>query len=225
MKTKRKQHLTEFITLAAATVLSIALLILFLKIADSIAEQDKLIAFDNDYLEFVYLHRTRFLTAIMLFATFIGSTYFLVITWVGFCWRLFRKKELRTALFYTLVLLSSVGVNHLLKISYERPRPTSNPLVVEDSFSFPSGHSMVAIVFYSLIAFSVFRYSKGIWTRAAVIALAVVLILSIGFSRVYLGVHYPSDVVAGFIGGLLLLLIAFLLFNAEQGLSKLRKHK
>lgn len=89
-------------------------------------------------------------------------------------------------------------LNQTLKFIIQRPRPDGFQLAVEQGFSFPSGHSMVAMAFFGLLVWMVWRYEPDRATRiGCAIAFGVVIVL-VGISRVYLGVHYASDVVAGF---------------------------
>lgn len=95
-------------------------------------------------------------------------------------------------------LVLVVALNLLLKSIVQRPRPEGFNLVMETGFSFPSGHSMVAMAFFGLLVWLVWRYHpKGALRNGCCIGFGLVIVL-IGVSRVYLGVHYASDVVAGF---------------------------
>lgn len=80
-------------------------------------------------------------------------------------------------------------------------------IVNERGFSFPSGHSFVSITFYGFLIYLVYNSNYKSETKFILISLLLVLILMIGISRIYLGVHYPSDVIGGFVGGLAYLLI------------------
>lgn len=107
---------------------------------------------------------------------------------------------------YILPLLISVGGGELTvyfaKLIFHRPRPEIM-LVNETSFSFPSGHAMISIAFYGFLAFVVIKHGKKLWQKIFVAAATLILIVLIGFSRLYLGAHYFSDVVVGyFIGSL-----------------------
>jgi undecaprenyl-diphosphatase len=103
------------------------------------------------------------------------------------------------------------ATNPLFKQVFSRPRPAlHDPDLTLRTFSFPSGHAMGATAVYGALAIVVARRLRGtVWAPVAVAA-AVVLVLLIGASRVYLGAHYPSDVVAGFLLGLLWLLVCVL---------------
>lgn len=89
-------------------------------------------------------------------------------------------------------------LNQALKFAIQRPRPDGFQLAVEQGFSFPSGHSMVAMAFFGLLVWMVWRYEADRATRiGCAVAFSAVIVL-VGVSRIYLGVHYASDVLAGF---------------------------
>lgn len=95
-------------------------------------------------------------------------------------------------------LVCAVALNVLLKQLVQRPRPDGFRLIAETGYSFPSGHSMVAMAFYGLLAWMVWHYERDHFVRwLCVIGFGLVIAL-IGISRIYLGVHYASDVIAGF---------------------------
>ena len=104
----------------------------------------------------------------------------------------------RPGLFAAVNLVLATLLNLLLKTLVQRPRPEGYRLVAESGFSFPSGHSMVAMAFYGLLIWMVWRYEKDALVRwLGVIGFGLVIVL-VGLSRIYLGVHYASDVLAGF---------------------------
>lgn len=98
----------------------------------------------------------------------------------------------------TINLVLVVLLNQILKFIVQRPRPEGFRLAVVSGFSFPSGHSMVAMAFFGLLAWFVWRYEKNRRMRNLLVIAFSIVILMIGISRVYLGVHYASDVLAGF---------------------------
>lgn len=91
-----------------------------------------------------------------------------------------------------------VLINQVLKFVVQRPRPDGFRLATVSGFSFPSGHSMAAMAFFGLLAWLVWRYEKDRRQRALLVAAFAFVIVMIGVSRIYLGVHYASDVIGGF---------------------------
>ena len=89
--------------------------------------------------------------------------------------------------------------NQLLKRIVERPRPEGFRIVEELGYSFPSGHSMVSMAFYGLFIYFIYEKVKNKYIKWTSIILLTLLIVLIGISRIYLGVHYASDVLAGFL--------------------------
>lgn len=104
----------------------------------------------------------------------------------------------RPGLCCALNLVLVVAINQALKFAVQRPRPEGFRLAVETGFSFPSGHSMVAMAFFGLLAWMVWRYERDRVMRWLCCLGFALIIVSVGLSRIYLGVHYASDVVAGF---------------------------
>lgn len=102
-----------------------------------------------------------------------------------------------------LNLVLVVALNAALKVIVARPRPEGFRLIAESGFSFPSGHSMVAMAFFGLLIWLVWRYESDKTVRNACCAAFGLIIVMIGISRIYLGVHYASDVIGGFCVSLL----------------------
>lgn len=146
-------------------------------------------------------HRSPWWTVVMLTATALGSfpgvvTAALLASWAGQRCGLY----LETVGMWLLLGLAT-WANHLLKWGFGRPRPPWEPLVQEAGLSFPSAHAMVGAAFYGFLAVMVWRQAPaGGWRLAAAGALLAVVV-AICVSRVYLGVHYPTDVAAGVAAG------------------------
>lgn len=105
-----------------------------------------------------------------------------------------------SAVWLTVGLAAGWLLNKGLKAVYRRERPTMwESLVEPDGFSFPSGNAMVSAAFYGLLAFMLLR-SRNVWVRACGFLIIIIVVL-IGLSRMYLGVHYVSDIVGGFLAG------------------------
>jgi len=98
-------------------------------------------------------------------------------------------------------------VNQIVKHIVRRPRPSVLRLVDESGYSFPSGHSMVSVALYGIIVYTIYKNVKNKYVKWISIVLLSLLVLLIGFSRIYVGVHYFTDVVGGFTLGLVVLII------------------
>lgn len=110
-------------------------------------------------------------------------------------------------------LLIATVLNLLLKNILQRPRPTEYRIIDESGYSFPSGHSTVSMAFYGFIIYLIYRYVKNKYIKYISIILLSILIFSIGISRIYLGVHYTSDVLAGFLISISYLIIYIKVIN------------
>lgn len=127
-----------------------------------------------------------------------------------------RLGKTLAGLILNLCLVTSWGIMHVLKELIGRPRPPGEHLTYATGFSFPSGHAMISMAFYGFIAYLLWNnipHQGGKWGAA----LLGLLIISIGLSRVYLNVHYASDVLAGFLlGGLWVWLFVRLYRHLER---------
>ena len=129
-----------------------------------------------------------------------------------FCWLVWKRQKAE----YLAVggALLSLGLNPVLKLLVERPRPTEDLVMVwrdQSGLSFPSGHAFTAILLFGLLYYLVPTFLR--WQRAITLVriLSLTMILLIGISRVYLGAHWPSDVLGGFLfGGIMLALVIHL---------------
>jgi undecaprenyl-diphosphatase len=110
--------------------------------------------------------------------------------------------------------------NIVLKRVFNRARPSLEQLVEVNTLSYPSGHSMSAMAFYGFLVFLCVRHSMPRWLRFILVTMLIILIISIGVSRIYLGVHYPTDVAGGFIGGLIWVTFCAVVFSIFELLRK-----
>ncbi len=137
-----------------------------------------------------------FVTPIAKFITNFGGAIFLaVLTIVLFI--LIKNKKIGISIFSNLVIITAL--NQLLKNILHRPRPTEYRIIEETGYSFPSGHSMISMAFYGYLIYLIYKYVKNKYVKWISMALLSLLICSIGISRIYLGVHYTSDVLGGFL--------------------------
>lgn len=127
------------------------------------------------------------------------------------------KKQWQQLMIFVLAIVGGWQLNNLLKIIFLRPRPAyPDAIHTMTSFSFPSGHAMIAVLLFGVLAYLAWPLLKQKAARRGLLIGAITLTLLVGFSRLYLGVHYLSDVIAGFAFGLFWLLL--LLYADQNGL-------
>lgn len=225
VKNQRSTYFSRAVlTLGAEIVIGICAVIgslfIFLKLADKIIDK-QVIFFDSSLIHSVYALRNPAMTSFMKSITFFGGEIFLgaaiIVTIL-----ILLKKHKRDAVIFTCILLFGLGLNLLLKDMFQRPRPTFMPLIHETSYSFPSGHAMNSFVFYMSLAYFIFHNTRKKKLSVILTCVFGLLILLIGISRIYLGVHYPSDVLAGYAAGLLWFCLVLLF---EKSLLFLRLFK
>ena len=139
---------------------------------------------------------SNFATPIAKFITNFGGAIFLIGVTILLI-ILIKNKKIGLSIFANLVIIT--GLNQLLKRILQRPRPTEFRIVEETGYSFPSGHSMVSMAFYGYLIYLIYKYVKNKYIKWSLIVLLSCLIVGIGTSRIYLGVHYTSDVLGGFL--------------------------
>ena len=136
-----------------------------------------------------------FVTPIAKFITNFGGAIFLIVLTV-FLFLVIKNRKIGVSIFSNLVIITVL--NQLLKRILQRPRPTEFRIIEETGYSFPSGHSMISMAFYGYLIYLIYKYVKNKYVKWISIVLLGILICSIGISRIYLGVHYTSDVLGGF---------------------------
>ena len=170
---------------------------------------------DSFVYDLVILLKSDFNTTFMKFITFFASTKFiLAVLLFMLMMYIFKKKKLY--LITVLLIVGEVVLNNIVKLVVRRDRPELINLVKETSYSFPSGHTMVSVVFYGFLIYliSKTKYSKKV--KVILYILLVTLIFLIMMSRIYLGVHYFSDVFAGLFLGLAYLLIIITILERRK---------
>lgn len=164
-------------------------------------KEHQLHQFDLSIISFIQDSITPQNTKMMEFFTFLGSTKAVIIlSLISLVVMLLNKKRWET-LFFIIAVSCSAIFNRLLKWIFQRARPEIHPLITETGYSFPSGHSMTAIVFYGMLAYLLMLFFEKSFAKIITLLGFAALIITIGVSRIYLGVHYPSDVLAGFSAG------------------------
>lgn len=151
-----------------------------------------------------------FATPIAKFITNFGGAIFLIILTILLLVVL-KNKKVGLSICTNLVVVTIL--NQLLKRLLQRPRPTEFRIIEENGYSFPSGHSMVSMAFYGYLIYLIYRFVKNKYLKWISIVLLSLLICLIGISRIYLGVHYTSDVLGGFLISISYLVIYISAFN------------
>ena len=176
---------------------------LFGGVVEDLLTGDPLVHFDRALDDYLHSHATPPLTAFFLVVTAFGSLE--VVALLGAAVAAFLARGRRWTLLWSWLVAVAGGalLNWLLKGLFQRPRPHfAHPLLVETSYSFPSGHAMVSFVAYGMLAYlAVLLWLRSWEARVAAVCGAALVVVLIGFSRMYLGVHYFSDVVAGYAAG------------------------
>ena len=137
-----------------------------------------------------------FATPIAKFITNFGGAIFLVIATITL-FIVIKNKKIGISILSNLAIVTVL--NQLIKRILQRPRPTEYRIIEETGYSFPSGHSMVSMAFYGYFIYLIYKYVKNKYVKWISISLLSLLICAIGISRIYLGVHYTSDVLGGFL--------------------------
>lgn len=207
-----KATFSFFKKLSLSVLLMVALFILCLWglfiVADMIFE-DKNLSFDENVFSLIkpWVNSTH--TSIMQVITFIGSQNFLLPANIFLiCYYIFLKPNKTAALKIATISVSSVVVMFSIKLFLQRERPLVPLIAKVHGYSFPSGHTFTSVTFYGIVAYLIYKNVKNIYFKWALIIFLILLILLIGYSRVYLRLHYASDVIAGFCLGLIWLLLA-----------------
>jgi membrane protein DedA with SNARE-associated domain/membrane-associated phospholipid phosphatase len=195
------------LSLTLLVVAFIYVLLLFAGIVEDLIVSDPIVAADTRIENLLAAFRSVELTRFFLWITLLGNWQIMAVfatVAVALLWLWERR------LYVTPLLVAMVGstlFNRLGKLVFHRPRPEV-AVYAQHSFSFPSGHATTAVVFYGFMVYVLARHTRQ-WKRQVNLAFAgVTMILLIGFSRLYLGVHYVSDVWGGYLAGLLWLIIA-----------------
>lgn len=142
--------------------------------------------------------------------TFLGSTLGIIIFAII---AVIVVKGKKNKIAISLNLVSVVAINQIVKFIVSRPRPNVLRIVEETGYSFPSGHSMVSLSFYGFLVYLICKNTNNRLIKVLTILCAALIVLGIGFSRIYLGVHYASDVLAGYLGAIIELILFVTIFN------------
>lgn len=151
-----------------------------------------------------------FVTPIAKFVTNLGGAVFLIALTVILI-LFIKNKKIGISIFANLTIITVL--NQILKRILQRPRPTKFRIIEESGYSFPSGHSMVSMAFYGYLIYLSYKYINNKYIKWGLNFILGLLIVSIGISRIYLGAHYTSDVIGGFLISISYLIIYVITVN------------
>ncbi|HLK52430.1 MAG TPA: phosphatase PAP2 family protein [Candidatus Angelobacter sp.] len=185
----------------AAIVVSLALavlaLFLFAWLGNEVLEGDTQ-HFDQAVRNWVHQHASAGMTRTMTAISLLGYNILILemlVAFAFFAWLRWR----RAAVWLAVAMAGALALDTALKFAYHRTRPTAFFGVAPHSYSFPSGHALCSFCFYGVLAGLLSKRTKALSWRILIWAMAAILVIAIGISRIYLGVHYPSDVIAGYL--------------------------
>ena len=169
-------------------------IILFVAIAEDVLEKEIMKIDVISYNFFIEKLRTPLLTCFMNFITKFGNaTVLIALCVISFI--VIKEKIVSLCITGNLIIITLI--NQLLKFIVQRLRPDGYRLIFESGYSFPSGHSMISVAFFGFLIYLIYKFVKNKNVRCLLYIILVSLILLICMSRIYLGVHYASDVIAG----------------------------
>lgn len=204
---------TKLPTLLVISLVCIMLVSLFLYILDGI-NQGSLNNFDHTLQQYLTIGENSIWHSVFFVITKLGSKITLIpgsillITWLWI-----RNKDYPGIIMFLIGVAGGDQLNKWIKALVERERPSINKAIDALGYSFPSGHAMIGIIFYMLIAYFVTSGLKGGVVKKLVWSTAALLVLLIGVSRVVLLAHFPSDVIAGYALGSVVIILCLLLYK------------
>lgn len=219
---RKNENFSFYLLILISLIVFVAGINFFVELTDSLSGTS-LKSYDRAVTDYIISFRTPGLTSFFQVLTDAGDFYgYLVATALATIYFFLKFKNWKIIIQLLVVTILASLSNIALKRAINRQRPEIEHLVVVETLSYPSGHSMSAMAFYGFLIYLCFRIKMNRGLRAFLVSLFVFLILGIGISRIYLGVHFPSDVLGGFTAGLIWVAFCVVLFNL---IDLIRKRK
>jgi membrane-associated phospholipid phosphatase len=204
-------HVAVYLGVLSLSTLAFAVL------GEDVAENEALTRWDTRLNRWLHVHSSPALTRAFELLTTTGGFVFLLLVTLGAAVLLLGRRAFAEALLLALAFAGAELITIETKDAFARARPPlHDPHLTFNTFAFPSGHALVSTAVYGAVAIVVLRRLCGAASRAAVIAGTVLLVALIGFSRIYLGAHYASDVLAGMSLGLAWLTLCVLVLTVRE---------
>ena len=205
-----KENVIKFIKNNWRWMLLFICLIGFLALAEEVFHQEIMNGDIVGYDIVSKLFKFNVSTPIAKFITNFGGAIF-VISLTTILFFVIKDKKIGISIITNLGIVTIL--NQIIKFIMQRPRPTEFRIIEETGYSFPSGHSMISMAFYGYLIYLIYKYINNKHLKRTLIIILSVLICIIGVSRIYLGVHYTSDVLGGFLISFAYLIIYIELVN------------
>ncbi|TFE28221.1 phosphatase PAP2 family protein [Cohnella luojiensis] len=193
------------------------LAIVFFSVVSLLVRNEGIAGFDTSVISVVQGWENPKLTEVMESFTWLGTTIVVIV--IAVCILLFLAFVLGHRM-ELLLFLAVVGgaplLNRLLKAAFHRERPDIHRLVEELGYSYPSGHSMAAFALYGVLTFLLWRHVRRRTGRIILVVLGSSIVTCIGISRIYLGAHYPSDVLGGYLASGVWLALMIEIFRSRK---------
>ena len=183
------------------------ILLLLAGVVEDLLSLDPIVALDTRLENLLYTFRDPLLVKIFLWITLLANTKIVLCVALLLVVTFFLRNKREFVIPLMVTVTGSAMFNLLGKVAFHRQRPVSVGVYAETSFSFPSGHSTTAVALYGFAVYYLWRQAATFGLRLKILFAGVLLVAAIGFSRLYLGVHFLSDVMGGFLLGLLWLII------------------
>ncbi len=204
------------VRLAFGFVAVIVLFLLFGNITEDVIEREKIVMFDYYVHDQIEQIRNPVLMQTMTVVTNLGGVYVIGTGTVFIIFLVVAMRQTLWAHFFVWLMGGGVILDEILKMSIQRVRPPGLRLIGAGGWSYPSGHAMISTLFYFALIYFILDKKWSWFVRLTISIFVFCLVLLISFSRIYLGVHYTSDVIAGFIGGLLWLVICVIAMEMRK---------
>lgn len=202
-----------YILAFSAFAVAVVGLNLFVEITEELGEGG-LAPYDDRIFEYLWSFRPGFDDFFLFITDFGGFWAYVIATAIITPFLFWKFRHWRFVLQLLLVIIVAGLSNQFLKEIFQRARPSiENMMIAVETLSYPSGHAMCAISYYGFLAYLIFHIKMKKYLRWMIFTVLVFLIAAIGISRVYLGAHYASDVVAGYITGIIWLMLCIVLFT------------
>lgn len=205
-----KENIIKFIKNNWRWILLFICLVLFFALAEDVFNKETM---NGDVIGYKIVSKlliSDFITNIVKIITNFGGAIFIIFL-STLLFIIIKNKKIGLSIIANLGIITIL--NQTFKHILQRPRPEGFAIIEESGYSFPSGHSMVSLAFYGYLIYLIYKYVKNHHLKRILIILLSILICTIGISRIYLGVHYTSDVLGGFLISIAYLVIYIELIN------------